>query len=162
MIKTRAPDGANKYENRIDSKPANTATRVCPRSVKGTWSLPIQRRGCKYPSRLCRLIARYGRPRVRVADTLGGALRPGSAWSQVVKVVGLDKNGLAGGFAVVDCHVGAVVNAADDRRGGSGDLTHLGREGALPEIWTLVGISKVDAIADDIRVSALPSEKESD
>ena len=77
-------------------------------------------------------------------------------------MVGLDKNGLAGGFAVVDRHVGAVVNAADDRRGGSGDLTHLGREGALPEIWTLVGISKVDAIADDIRVSALPSEKESD
>ena len=76
-------------------------------------------------------------------------------------MVGLHKDGLAGSFAMVDCHVGAVVDAADDGGGRSSDLTHLGRQGTLPQIWTLVGITKVDAIADDIGVSALPSEKKS-
>ena len=56
---------------------------------------------------------------------------------------------------MVDRHVGAVVNAADNSGGGSGHLTHLRCESALPQIWTLVGVSKVDPIADDIGVSAL-------
>ena len=76
-------------------------------------------------------------------------------------MVGLHKDGLARRFAMVDCHVGAVVDAADNGRGRSGDLTHLGRKSALPQIWTLVGIAKEDAIADDIRVGALPSENKS-
>lgn len=42
-------------------------------------------------------------------------------------MVGLHKDGLAGSFAMVDCHVGAVVDAADDGGGRSSDLTHLGR-----------------------------------
>ena len=62
---------------------------------------------------------------------------------------------------MVDRHVGAIVDAADDGRCGSGDLTHLGCKSALPQIWTLVGIAEVDAIADDIRVSALSSEEKS-
>ena len=76
-------------------------------------------------------------------------------------MVGLHKDGLARRFAMIDRHVGAVVDAADDGGGGSSDLTHLGCKSALPQIWTLVGIAKVDAIADDIGVSALPSEKKS-
>ena len=73
-------------------------------------------------------------------------------------MVRLHENGLTGRFAVVDRHVGAVVDAADNGGGGSGDLTNLGSESSLSQIWTLVGISKVDPIADDIGVSALSSE----
>ena len=42
-------------------------------------------------------------------------------------MVGLDQDRLGGGLAVVDRHVGAVVDAADDGGGRSSDLTHLGR-----------------------------------
>ena len=76
-------------------------------------------------------------------------------------MVRLHENGLAGRFAMVDRHVGAVVDAADNGRGGSCHLTHLRCESSLPQIWTLVGISKVDTITDDIGVSALPSESKS-
>ena len=72
-------------------------------------------------------------------------------------MVRLHENGLAGCFAVVDRHVGAVVDAADNGGGGSCHLAHLGSESSLPQIRTLVGISKVDPIADDIGVGALPS-----
>ena len=77
-------------------------------------------------------------------------------------MVGLDQDRLGGGLAVVDRHVGAVVDAADNSGGGSGHLTHLRCESALPQIWTLVGVSKVDPIADDIGVSALSSENKPD
>ena len=76
-------------------------------------------------------------------------------------MVRLHENGLAGCFAVVDRHVGAVVDAADNGGGGSCHLAHLSSESSLSQIRTLVGISKVDPIADDIGVSALPSEKKS-
>ena len=72
-------------------------------------------------------------------------------------MVGLDQDRLGGGLAVVDRHVGAVVDAADNGGGGSCHLTHLGSESSLPQIWTLVGISKVDPIADHVGVGALPS-----
>ena len=77
-------------------------------------------------------------------------------------MVRLHENGLARRFAMVDRHVGAVVDAADNSGGGRGHLTHLRCESALPQIWTLVGVSKVDPIADDIGVSALSSENKPD
>ena len=76
-------------------------------------------------------------------------------------MVRLHENGLAGCFAVVDRHVGAVVDAADDGGGRSCHLADLGSESSLPQIWTLVGISKVDPIADDIGVGTLPSGRKS-
>ena len=76
-------------------------------------------------------------------------------------MVGLDQDRLGGGLAVVDRHVGAVVDAADDGGGRGGHLTNLGREGALAKVGTLVRVSKVDAVADHIRVGALPPEQKS-
>ena len=76
-------------------------------------------------------------------------------------MVRLHEDGLAGCFAVVDRHVGAVVDAADDGGGGGGHLANLGREGALAKVGTLVRVSKVDAVADHIRVGALPPEQKS-
>ena len=76
-------------------------------------------------------------------------------------MVRLHEDGLAGRFAVVDGHVGAVVDAADDGGGRSGHLADLGSESSLTQIWTLVGISQVDPIADDIGVGALPSGSKS-
>ena len=76
-------------------------------------------------------------------------------------MVRLHEDGLAGRFAVVDGHVGAVVDAADDGGGRSCHLADLGSESSLTQIWTLVGISKVDPIADDIGVRALSSEEKS-
>ena len=46
-------------------------------------------------------------------------------------MVRLDEDGLAGRFAVVDRHVGAIVDAADDGRGGRGDLPNLGCQSSL-------------------------------
>ena len=77
-------------------------------------------------------------------------------------MVGLDQDRLGGGLAVVDRHVGAVVDAADDGGGGGGHLANLGSEGALAKVGTLVRVSKVDAVADHIRVGALPPEQKSE
>ena len=76
-------------------------------------------------------------------------------------MVRLHENGLAGCFAVVDRHVGAVVDAADDGGGGGGHLANLGSQSTLAKVWTLVRVSKVDAVADHIRVGALPPEQKS-
>ena len=53
-------------------------------------------------------------------------------------MVGLDQDRLGGRLAVVDRHVGAVVDAADDGGGGGGHLANLGSEGALAKVGTMV------------------------